>query len=212
MLLIVLFMLAGQKTIPQFFSNFLPAEAECIALRSPSESDRHQSLIQRAASERMVPIRARVRIGDVNGDGSRTISVILTNMTVGTLPIHIPNNPIGNPSVQLNVDSGSGDGIGILLDSTFAQTTLPDTRAAITENQVRLLAPLQSCAISQTFPSTFAGISPGRAITGYYRNSTSGVINQRTPQSIFGDMGLWVGAVASNAEFVPAINFNATAQ
>lgn len=177
-----------------------------MALRRPVDSDLHQSLIQRVASERTTPIRVRVRIGGVNPDGSRMISLVLTNLTIGTLPIHIPNNPIGNPNGIINVGNVGGDGVGILVNSTFAQTALPDTRAPITEDQVRLLVPLQSCVVSQSFSAAqlaSSGISPGVPVTGYYRNSTSGVINQRTAQSLFGDMGLWVGAVASDSEFVP---------
>ena len=177
-----------------------------MALRRPFESDLHQSLIQREASQRMTPIRVRVRVSDSNLDGSRTITVILTNLTVGALPIHVPNNPIGNPDGLINVDNMSNDGVGVYVNVPFTQTSLSDTRTPITEDQVRLLVPLQSCSISQIFPAAFlasSGISPGKVITGYYRNSTSGVINQRTAQSLFGDMGMWVGVVASDALFVP---------
>lgn len=207
-MLIILFMLAGQRTIPQLFSNFLPAEANCTSLARPEDPDRHQSLVQREASADGTPIDVRVRLGGLNEDGSRTITVILTNGTVGTLPIRVPNDPIGNPNGFINVGTVSNDGVGILVNSTFAQTTLQDARTPLAEDQVRMLVPLQSCSISQTFTGAQLagfGISQGASITGYYRNSTSGVINQRDAQSIFGDMGLWVGAVASDPEVVPVL-------
>lgn len=211
-MLIILFMLAGQRTLPQLFSNFLPAEASCISLRPPTEADRYQSLIQRESSERFTPIRVRVRLGDLNTDGSRTITVILTNLTVGTLPVHIPNDPIRNPNGFINVNTASSDGVGILVNSTLAQTRLGDAGTPLADTQVRLLVPLQSCAVSQTFTAAqLTGVTQGATVQAYYRNSTRGVLTQRIEQSPFSDFGLWSGVVVSNQITVPAVTFSAEA-
>lgn len=212
MMLIILFMLAGQRTIPQLFSNFIPAEAACTSLRTPSEADRFQSLIQREASSRGTPIRVRVRLGNLTPEGTRTITVILTNLTVGTLPIHVPNDPTGNPNGFINVNTTSSDGVGILVNSPLASNTLPDVGTTLNETQVRLLVPLQSCAITQTFSAAqLTGLAQGSTIIAYYRNSTRGLIPQRNSQSTFADFGLWVGVVASNQVLVPPVTFEAEA-
>jgi hypothetical protein len=212
MMLVILFMLAGQRTIPQLFSNFIPTEADCTSLRIPSEADRYQSLLQREASARGVPVRVRVRLGDLNPDGSRAITIVLTNLTVGTLPIHIPNDPVRNPNGFLNVSTPSTDGVGIVVNTPLTQGILPDTNTLLNDNQVRLLVPLQSCTISQTFTAAqLTGVTQGATVTGYYRNTTRGVLTHRTDQSIFTDFGLWSGQAVSNQVLVPPVTFSAEA-
>ncbi|MCU0466288.1 MAG: hypothetical protein MUF38_17190 [Anaerolineae bacterium] len=213
LLLIFLFILAGPRTLPQFISRFLPVEGACINLRQPSTPDLNQSIIQREASERMTPIRVQVRVSGQRDDGTQQIEVVLTNMTVGTLPVRIPNDPIGNPNGRMDVNNLSDDGVGVLIGGAFTQPAPVNTGAPLATDQVRLLVPQQSCTLTRVFTPGEVnqfGIRGGVGITAYYRNSTAGTINQRTPQSIFPDMGLWVGAVSSAPVAVPAF-FSPTA-
>lgn len=203
LLLIFMFVMAGPRT----FSNLISLEGSCASLRRPSEPDIHQSLIQREASQRMTPIRVRVRVSGQRDDGSQVVTVVLTNATVGTLPIVIPNDS-NFPDGRLDVNNQTSDGVGILVTGAVTLPTLSDTRAPVAYDQVRMLVPQQSCTVSRVLSAAEAaqaGLRAGAPVTGYYRNSTSGTITQRTVNSVFPDLGLWVGAVASQPVVVPSV-------
>jgi hypothetical protein len=156
----------------------------------------------------MVPVSVQVRVGAPQPDGSIRLTVILTNMTVGTLPVLIPNDT-ASPNGRLDVGGANIDGVGVVATSTFALPTVADTRAPITLTQVRLMVPQQACSISRVLTAQEAqnaGIRPGVPVVGYYRNSTIGVLTTRSNPSLaplFGDLGMWTGAVASDPVVVP---------
>lgn len=210
LLLVTLYILAGPRTVPQFVSNLLPIDGSCVSLRRPSEPDLHQSLIQREASQRMVPLSVQARVSAQQPDGSYRVTVVLTNMTIGTLPVLIPSD-VNSANGRLDIGGTNADGVGVVATSTFTLPVINDTRAPISLDQVRLMVPQQTCSITRVLSAQEAqnaGIRAGAPIVAYYRNSTSGVLTTRsstTVQPLFGDLGMWTGAVASVPVVVPFV-------
>ncbi|GIK29171.1 MAG: hypothetical protein J5J04_15520 [Anaerolineae bacterium] len=199
LLIVVLFVLAGQNTFSDLFANFLvDLRPSCENARGVTAREAHQSLIARAVSQRRSPFRVELEIGayPTTPEEALVVRIILTNTSMGTIPFLLSGGvAVNNPAI---------DGFGLL--TTTAQVTAPaSTNAPIPESNIRLLVPLQTCVqyltLSVSDLQTF-GINPGSVLRAYYRNGATGLIQTSNP-GIFADHGLWTGVVESASEAVP---------
>lgn len=196
--LLLLVVLAGQNTFTGFLSTLFQSRPACSRMRQASDRGDHQSLIGRAAAQRAAPVRVDLAISDypTTQDGTLTLTIIFTNVTVGTVPfIYSGGIPFNNTTP---------DGFGIVTGTA----PLPPPGSNVTfvpESNVRLLVPLQSCveiiSLNVSQLQQF-GIQPGTPIRAYYRNSNVGAILPGTG-TVYSDMGLWVGSTESRSQSVP---------
>ncbi|HEX2907600.1 MAG TPA: hypothetical protein VHO69_12100 [Phototrophicaceae bacterium] len=205
-LLILLAFLAGPNTLPRLISALIPDIDEsipCAWLRQGLDRSEHQSLIGRAATS---PISLRVRASAVptTPDGLLTITVIVTNNSIGSVAIVYDED-----QVRIG-DDGVGSGLGLAFNApgTIAlgggqgQTAYPET-------EVRILGPRQTCVHKAEFSISqlpAANIATGTAtVKAYYRNTTPGIVQDNSPQStpVYTDQGLWVGVTESESVPIP---------
>lgn len=209
-LLIILAILAGPNVLPRLVSNVLPfvdEGAPCSRLRVAEDRDRHQSWIGRLATEGEDPITVEISPGllPTTATGTLDIKIIVTNNTVGTIPLVFPGDIlVNNPSVN---------GLGVVFGNSAIQQALPEA-GLIPDSNIRLLTPQQRCvervSILGSQLGTF-GIGPGTPVRAYYRNTAQGVVNT-SESSIFNDQGLWVGVAASDPIALEQEVFQATGQ
>lgn len=204
-LLILVLLLAGPNLVPRLASSVIPGFDEgvpCEWLPRASDRANHQSLIGRGAVN---PISLRVRPGAITRDpaGLLTIGIVVTNTSVGTVPfIYDPN--------QVIVGDDGTSGLGLIFNPANSLTTggtRPGNPATYPEDNIRLLAPRQSCVHRAEFPNGNILIDPAvstgtASVRAYYRATTPGQTIQppgavATP--IYRDQGVWVGYVESDA-------------
>jgi hypothetical protein len=202
LLLLLLVVLAGQNTFSGFFSNvfsrYFNVRPACILMRSAYDRDDHQSLIARAASQRAQPLQVDLLVGPypTTPDGLLTLTIVLTNTTIGTVPfVYSGGVPFNNPVP---------DGFGIVT-GTQPLPPVSSTTGFLPESNIRLLVPLQSCV--EVVNLTVAqlqqfGISAGTIVRAYYRNSNAGAL-QSDASAIYPDHGLWVGMAISRDQAIP---------
>ena len=199
-LLILLAVFAGPTVLPQLIANTIPFADEgvpCTRLHDGSERAEQQSLIGRAVSDDPSdpPISLRLRTGGVQPDNTISISVVVTNETLGSVPILVTEGSlILNPQEARN-------GLGVV----FGQTPIPqgvgENVGAYDPNRIRLLGPRQVCVhrvrvpLSQ-IPNSSALVAENVTATAFYRNNNPGSLAV-TGTNIFPDQGLWVGQVQS---------------
>jgi hypothetical protein len=208
-LLIVLAVFAGPNALPRLLASFVPIADEglpCEWLRVADNRERHQSLIGRSASTIAdnPPLSVEVMPDALPSDTATdwNVRVVLANDSIGTLPVVI------NPSATFQ-DNGS-PGLGIVFNaSSVGQAANPPF-----QNNVRLLGPRQRCVQRIIIPGSqlgSLGITPGSTVTGYYRNSTPGGLNNPA-LSLYPDFGLWVGVITSQPSGLTFSTSVATAQ
>lgn len=207
-LLLLLLVIAGPGNLPRFISGIFPQFYEgipCAWLRTAQDRGNHQSLIGRSAEN---PISLRVVTSPIPTDpaGSLVIQIVVTNDSLGTVPI------IYNPNNVVVGDSGA-NGLGLIFtppNSLTAGTPLPAGQT-IAEENIRLLGPRQRCIHTEEFPAGNVLIDPsltsGTAqVRAFYRNNTRGQVVQAqgavaTP--VYTDQGLWTGFVESDSVGIP---------
>jgi hypothetical protein len=204
-LLILLAVFAGPTVLPQLIANTIPFIDEgvpCTRLRDGSQRAVQQSLIGRAVSNdpSNPPVRLRVRTGGVEPDSTISISVIVINETLGTVPILVTEDSmILNPQEARN-------GIGVV----FGQTPIPqgvgEAGGTYAADRIHLLGPRQLCVhrvrvpLSQ-IPNSSALVAENITATAFYRNNNPGSLAV-TGTTLFPDQGLWVGQVESEPTLI----------
>ncbi len=202
-LLLLLLVIAGPGNLPRFISGIFPQFYEgipCAWLRTAEDRGNHQSLIGRSAVD---PISLRVVTSALPTDpaGSLIIQIIVTNNSLGTVPI------IYNPDSVVVGDSGA-NGLGLIFTPPNGLTAgAPVTTGqTVAEANIRLLGPRQRCIHTEEFPAGNVLVDPsltsGSAqVRAFYRNNTRGQVVQAqgavaTP--VYNDQGLWTGFVESD--------------
>lgn len=211
-LIILLGMLAGPNFAPRLISTIFPGFDEGVPCSwLPRSRDRafHQSLLGRAATN---PITLSVRANPISRDPAGTTSIIITvrNQSLGTVPF------LYNPNEVIVGDNGTS-GLGLIFTPPNSLTTggaRGGDPASFPEQNIRLLAPRQSCVVRIEFPNGNILIDPaiangGASVRAYYRINTPG---QAAPNAgivatpIYPDQGLWVGYVESEPVAMPIIS------
>lgn len=192
-LLIVLAVFAGSNALPSVLSSLLPFADEgtsCLWLYQTDDRGDHQSLIGRSSSTipDESPLSVRVDPDPVPSDPAQdwVIRIILTNETIGSIPIFV------NPTPNINV---AQTGFGVIFNSA---TAVPLTGGPPNPNNVHILAPRQRCVYRVTIPAgTFGnlGITPASQVKAYYINTSAIGVTQAN--SVYPDLGLWVGVIES---------------
>jgi hypothetical protein len=203
-LLVLLGIFAGQGTIQNLLPSVIPFAYEsipCSWLRSGVNRAEHQSLIGRNSQD---PLQIRVRTSTFprQPGESLSISVILTNRSIGTVAIFYNAD-------QVQFGDAGNSGLGIIPNSGGNIQLGAGGAGSVPEGDIRLLGPRQSCVHTETF--TFEqipqlGLSAGtNSVLAYYRNTFRGntQITQPGSQIIYADQGLWVGVVESELVQIP---------
>mgnify|MGYP001491082744 CR=1 FL=1 len=205
-LLLLLAVFAGPGTLPRFVSSLVPNIDEsipCAWLRQGINRAEHQSLIGRAAAS---PISLRVRSSAVPNtpDGQLTITVIITNTSIGTVAI-----VYDEAQVRIG-DDGVTSGLGVVFNATGTQPQgVAQGGGAYPESEIRLLGPRQSCIHKMDFTINnlpAANIATGTAnVKAYYRNTSRGVVafQNALATPIYTDQGLWIGVAESDTVPIP---------
>lgn len=194
-LLMILAFLSGPDRLPRLISTLIPFIDEgvpCSNLRVTSDRDRHQSIIGRIASSRTAPITLWVDPDDIPNDPSATmvIRVIVTNESIGTIPIVFPGDVL--------INNTSVSGLGIVFNNQPIQPVAPQA-GLVPDSNIRLLLPRQRCVERINIPVAALaqlGVTEGSRVTAFYRNTTSGTLAGQ-PGAIFPDQGLWIGLQTS---------------
>jgi hypothetical protein len=187
-------------------SNTLPNADEsirCEWLRTGFNRAERQSLIGRLANPRALSLRVKsTPIPQPPGDRI-TISIIITNESVGTIAI------IYNPRQLRFGDDNVSNGLGLIFNSPL---NVPPGQlgqgGGVPESDIKLLGPRQSCVhradILLNSPPD-ARIPTGAAIVkAYYRNTARGIAQAAAGGSqLFADQGLWVGVAESEEVPIP---------
>jgi hypothetical protein len=195
-LLIVLAVFAGPNALPSLLSSipFADEGMPCIWLKQGMQRENHQSLIGRAASTVAgdPPVSLRVLSSPIPSDPASewVIRVVLTNDTVGTIPIVVNTFAI--------VGDNGQPGIGIVINNPGQVS--PGTPQQPAPDSVRLLGPRQRCvqriSIAASQLATL-GLGPTSTVKAYYRSTTPGSTGGA---GIYPDLGLWVGVVESELQ------------
>lgn len=205
-LLLLLAVFAGPGTLPRFVSSLVPNIDEsipCAWLRQGTNRAQHQSLIGRAAAS---PITLRVRSSAVPNTpgGVLTITIIVTNTSIGTVAIVYDEN-----QVRIG-DDGATSGLGIVFNSPGRLSAgTAQGGGSYPESEIRLLGPRQSCVHKMEFSINqlpAANIATGVAnVKAYYRNTSRGVAQNQNAQAtaVYTDQGLWVGIAESDTVPIP---------
>lgn len=204
-LLVLLAVFAGPGTLPRLISSLVPNIDEsipCAWLRQGINRAEHQSLIGRAAAS---PISLRVRSTAVPStpDGVLTITIIVTNTSIGTVAI------VYDPAQVRIGDDGITSGLGVVFNSPGPQSAGVSQAGSYPENEIRLLGPRQSCVHKLEFSINqlpAANIATGSAtVKAYYRNTSRGIVQNTNAQAtpIYTDQGLWVGVAESDSATIP---------
>lgn len=208
-LLLMLAIFAGPGTLPKLISSVIPGADEsvpCNWLRQGTNRAIHQSLVGRAAQQ---PLKITVKTTAVPNntlEGSIFISIIVTNTSLGTVPILI--NP--DPNQVRFGDDGVTSGLGLMFNSNVELPAGPRQQSGVPypESTIRLLGPRQSCVnkvelrLGQLPDPTI--INGQATVKAYYRNTDPGT-SQPVPgySVIFSDQGLWVGIAQSESIPIP---------
>lgn len=209
-LLVLLAMFAGPNLLPRFASNIIPGFDQgvpCEWLRRADNRANHQSLLGRSAEN---PFILSVRPGPITNDpaGVFTITVIVTNNSLGTVPLLYDPN-------QIIVGDNNTSGLGLIFEPP-TQTVVIGQRGgdpvSYPENAIRLLGPRQSCIVRVEIPNgnvlTDPALTNGSTrVRAYYRVNSPGQVVQAantlaTP--IYPDQGLWTGYVESEPVLITA--------
>jgi len=198
-LLVLLAVFAGPTVLPELIATAVPFVDEgvpCGRLRDGEDRAQHQSLLGREVSNDPSdpPISLVARSEGINADSSITVSVVVTNQTLGTVPIVINEG---------GLIAGAGDarnGFGVL----FGQTAVSPAGEGITTypvERIRLLAPRQRCVYRATIqpgtlPNPSVLVAENVTFIAYYRNNAIGQI-PFVAGNIYQDQGLWVGTIQS---------------
>ncbi|MBI5669296.1 MAG: hypothetical protein HZC41_14930 [Chloroflexi bacterium] len=205
-LLLLLAVFAGPGTLPRLISSLVPNIDEsipCAWLRQGINRAEHQSLIGRAAAS---PLALRVRPSPVPNtpDGILTITIIVTNTSIGTVAI------VYDPDQVRIGDDGVTSGLGVVFNSPGPLPVgVSQGAGSYPESEIRLLGPRQSCVHKLEFPITqlpATNIATGSAtVKAYYRNTNRGIVQNINPQAtpVYTDQGLWVGVVESESVPIP---------
>jgi hypothetical protein len=205
-LLVMLLVFVGPNVIPGLLSRtfaFIDEGVPCGRLRQAENRANHQSLIGRSARN---PLNLRVQPGQVPStpEGTLRISIIITNTTIGTVPI------VFDPNQVIVGDNGSS-GVGLIFTPASGILNTNNQRltgglSTFPEATIRLLGPRQRCVHSVDFPfnQLDASIINGQAsVQAYYRITGAGLLPN---VGIFTDQGLAVidgGYLASPAVAIP---------
>lgn len=207
-LLVLLAVFAAPSSLPRFISNIFPQFYEgvpCSWLKTAEDRANHQSLLGRSAAD---PISLRVQTTNLPADaaGSLYISVVVTNISLGTVPF------VYDPLHIIVGDNGTS-GLGIIFTPPNSLTfgTPRQDANPVPEANLRLLGPKQSCVVTMEFPGGNVLIDPSVAsgsaqVRAFYRNNSPGQITQSaqtlaTP--IYRDQGLWTGYIESPSVPIP---------
>ncbi|MBZ0292626.1 MAG: hypothetical protein K8L99_08715 [Anaerolineae bacterium] len=190
-LLILLAVFIGPNMLPRFVSSVAPGLDEsipCAWLREGQERAYHQSLIGRAAAN---PLSLSVRTSAVpnTADGVLSISITVSNNSLGTIPILYNSN-------QVIVGDNGTSGLGIIFTppASINLGTGRQDSTSYPEENIRILGPRQRCVhridipVSQLDQSILSGASQVRA---YYRiNSAGQSVPNPAATAIYPDQGL----------------------
>jgi hypothetical protein len=208
-LLLMLAIFAGPDTLPKLISSVVPSADEsvpCNWLRLGTGRAIHQSLVGRAAQQ---PIQIAVKTTSVPNtlDGSVFVSIIITNRSLGTVPILLNADP---NNVRFG-DDGVTSGLGLVFNNNTQLPAGPQQQSGVPypESSIRLLGPRQSCVNKVEMPLNQLPdptILNGQAfVKAYYRNTDPGTSQPATSGGtvIFSTQGLWVGIVQSESIPIP---------
>lgn len=203
--LVMLAILAGPNMLPVILNNVAPFVDEgvpCSRLRIGEDRAFNQSLIGRDVSlgfDSPLALTLRLSPLPLDGVGDWTVTIVVQNTTLGTVPIALVSD-------QLDTSAQPGGvGIGLVAGGTQVQpaSNLNAVGTSYDEESIRLLGPRQRCVFRVNIP--FAQIPsqfsiPGIPVRAFYRNDNRGAITlppnaDRPP--VFPDQGLWIGVVES---------------
>lgn len=193
-LLILLLVFVGPNTLPTLLSRSIPFVDEgipCSALRTAQDRAAHQSLIGRLAQD---PLSLRVdpdTIPTSTTPREYIIRLIVTNNTIGTVPI------VFNPNQVIVGDDGAS-GFGIVFNQPVSLRNTNARQVGLTsfpEADIRLLGPRQTCVHRLVFggEQIDAVLRSGSVqVQAYYRITTPGAILGGIAGSrfIYNDQGL----------------------
>jgi len=207
-LLLLLAVFAGPSTLPRLLSNINPqfyAGAPCSWVHMADDRGFHQSVLGREATN---PFSVTVQTTALPTDASKSlyITITITNNSLGTVPfVYDPQRVI--------VGDNNTSGLGLIFtppNSLTAGAPRQDS-GTVPDEDLRLLGPRQSCAVTLEFPGGNVLVDPsvtsGTAqVRAFYRNNEDGQIIQAagtlaTP--IYTDQGLWKGYVESQNVTIP---------
>lgn len=216
LLLVMLVSLAGDEIYRSIVSQIpgVDEAAPCAWLPSPDDLANRQSLIGRAAVERVPPLELRVRSSAIptTADELLVIRILVINNTLGTVPfVYNPNEVI--------VGDNNTSGLGIIFDPpSNIFTTGVNTRsdaATYPADELRVIGPQQRCVhrMEFSFDQLDGTIRSGNAtVTAYYRGNNVGTIPAANPTPIYPDQGLYTGLILSSPVEVLAAPAPAPAQ
>lgn len=183
-LLILLLVFVSPNVLPAMLSRTLPFIDEgipCARLREGRDRAYHQSLIGRLAQN---PLSMRVEASAVptSPDGVLSIDIIISNNTIGTIPIIFDE-------LQVIVgDNPNSSGIGLIFRPPVNLVLGNRTNQGATsfpESTIRLLGPRQRCVhqIDIPYARLDSTILSGQAtVSAFYRITNAGITQQTNPQ------------------------------
>lgn len=202
-LLILLGVFAGPTVLPDLIATTVPFVDEgvpCGRLRDGADRATNQSLIGREVSNNPgdPPISLEVRSEGLSGEAI-TVAVIVTNETLGTVPIVI------NSGGLLFANGDVRNGFGVV----FAQAPIAASGEGVGQypaDRIRLLAPRQRCVYRTSIPifqvpNSSVLVAENATVTAFYRNNSTGTI-PFTTGNIYSDQGLWVGTTQSEPALI----------
>lgn len=212
-LLILLAVFAGPTVFPQLLASTIPFADEgipCDWLRNGENRATNQSLLGRAISQRPDPpisLSVRTSALPANTEANFSITIVVTNNTLGTVPILVtPNQLIFDPN---QANSGFGVVFGTVA-STIVVPNIGENIGSYPEDRIRLLGPRQICVhrVERPFgqiPNQSALTADNATITAFYRNATVGTtVAVGNRPTIYVDQGLWTGVVQSSPQRIGA--------
>ncbi|MGB1285696.1 MAG: hypothetical protein ACPG7F_04100, partial [Aggregatilineales bacterium] len=152
-LLVMLLVFVGPNILPGLLARTFPFVDEgvpCSRLRTTDDRAFHQSLIGRASQN---PLSIQVRPGAVPqaADGELIIRTIITNNTIGTVPIIFDAD-------QVIIGDDGSSGVGLLFTPANSLSTghIRQTGGAtsFSQNTIKLLGPRQRCVHTEYFPGS----------------------------------------------------------
>lgn len=198
-LLILLAVFAGPTVLPELIATAVPFVDEgvpCGRLRDGSDRAQHQSLLGREVSSDPTdaPISLIARGEGINADSSITVSIVVTNDTLGTVPIVISEGGL------ISAAGDGRNGFGVLFGDTVVSAAT-ETLNTYPANRIRLLAPRQRCVYRATIaanavPNPSVLVAENVTLTAFYRNNSQGQI-PFVAGNVYQDQGLWVGVTQS---------------
>lgn len=208
-LLLLLAVFAGPTVLPELLSENIAFVDEGVSCgRLPSGEDRaiHQSALGRAVSEEIdPPLTLSVRTTPVPNDGTQnfSISVIVTNNTIATIPILV------NAGTLIFDPNSPQNGLGVSFNNAAPVPQAGENVTTYSEERIRILGPRQTCVhrvtlAFNTLPNPSALTAGNSTIKAFYRNTTRGTaVPGPGDTAIYTDQGLWTGVVESGLETIP---------